>query len=194
MPQNTSRGYPYPLYTDTPKDFPQAIEDLATAIDADVAALEAFVAGARDRPSMQASSNIAQNIPNNTVTAVSWAGGAAAYDNTLIFNPLVGMTLTERGVYLLSASVTLNQVSSGSPFTATLTMNSTAGFIANPASISARADPDNPTWLNVSTLHYVTGLVTDNVSVSVWHNQGATRVAGYRTLTATKISNTLGGS
>ena len=45
MPQNTSRGYPYPLYADTPKDFPASIQALATAIDTDVAALEAFIAG-----------------------------------------------------------------------------------------------------------------------------------------------------
>lgn len=194
MPQNTSRGYPYPLYTDAPKDFPAAIQALATAIDTDVADLENFVSGARDRPSMMITQSATQNIPNNTVTALTWAASPVRYDNSGMFTPPAGMTLTERGVYLLSCFVTLNQVGSGSPFASMLTMNSSAGFINVPASITVRADPDNPTWLNVSALHYVTGLVADSVTVSLWHNQGAAQVTGLKTLTATKISNTLGGS
>lgn len=193
MPQNTSRGYPYPLYAD-PKNFPAQIQALAAAIDTDVAALQSFVAGARDRPSMMITQAATQNIPNNTVTPLTWAATPIRYDNTGMFTPPAGMTLTERGVYLLSCSVTLNQVSSGSPFASMLIMNSSAGFISNPASITVRADPDSPTWLNLSTMHYVTGLVADSITVSLWHNQGATRVTGLKTLTATKISNTLGGS
>lgn len=194
MPQNTSRGYPYPLYTDTPTDFPSAIEDLATAIDADVTSLDGFISGARNRPSLMITQAATQNIPNNTATALTWAASPIRYDNAGMFTPPAGMTLTQRGVYLLSCSVTLNQVGSGSPFASMLIMNSSAGFIPNPASITVRADPDNPTWLNLSTLHYVTGLVADLITVSLWHNQGATQVTGLKTLTATKISNTLGGS
>lgn len=194
MPQNTSRGYPYPLYTDAPKNFPQAIQDLATAIDTDMTALTAFISGARARPSMQITQNTAQNITNNTVTALTWAGATVNYDNAGLHTLPSGLTLTQRGVYLLSCSVTLNAVGSGSTFATSLAMGSSAGFIPLPVQNTTRADPDNATWLSVSTLHYVTGAVPDVITMSVWHNQGATRVAGYKTLTATKISNTLGGS
>lgn len=194
MPQNTSRGYPYPLYTDTPKNFPAAIQSLATAIDTDVAALQTFVAGARDRPSMMITQSATQSIPNNVTTALTWAASPVRYDNAGMFTPPAGMTLTQRGVYLLSCSVTLNQVGSGATFAVSLSMNSSAGFIPLPVQNTIRANPNNPTWINVSTLHYVTGAVSDVITMSLWHNQGAAQITGLKTLTATKISNTLGGS
>jgi hypothetical protein len=194
MPQNTSRGYPYPIYTDFPKNFPASIQALATAIDSDVTALQSFVAGARDRPCMMITQSTAQNIPNNTTTAITWAASPIRYDNTGIFTPPAGMTLTQRGIYLLSCSVTLNQVGSGGVFSVSLSMASSAGIIPLPVQNTIRADPDNPTWANVSVLHYVTGAVPDVITMSLWHNQGATQVTGLKTLTAAKISNTLGGS
>lgn len=194
MPQNTSRGYPYRLYTDAPKDFPQAIEDLATAIDADVAALEAFVAGARERPCMTITQSATQNIPNNVTTALTWSATPVRYDNTGMFTPPAGMTLTQRGVYLLSCSVTLNQVGAGTTFGVSLSMNSSAGFIPLPVQNTIRANPNNPTWIHATTLHYVTGAVPDVITMSLWHNQGATQVTGLKMMTAVKTSNTLGGS
>lgn len=194
MPQNTSRGYPYPLYTDIPKDFPASIQALATAIDSDVTALQSFVAGARDRPAMMITQSATQNIPNNAVTPLTWAASPVRYDNSGMFTPPTGATITQRGVYLLSCSVTVNAVGSGTTFGVMLALNSSAGFIPVPVQKTLRANPSHPTWINVTALHYVTGAVPDVITASLWHNQGATRVTALKTLTIVKTSNTLGGS
>lgn len=193
MPQNTpNRGYTYPLYTEPTMNFPGAIQELATDINNDMNAVQAAITGARNRPSAMIFNNLVQSIPNNTATNVSWVGSSTNYDNDTMATT-TGLTLTDRGVYMLSASVFMAAPGAGGVFGASITIASSAGFIPQPVRMSSRASATQPQWLSASALHYVTGLVADSITVQVWHNQGAALGIQYRTLMATKVSNTIGG-
>lgn len=197
MPQNTPlRGYPYPLYTEPTKDFPAEIQAFATDVDTDVADLNQFIDGAYDRPSVRISATVAQSIPTSVTTTVSWASGTANYDNGV--PPMAnltaggGLTLTQRGMYEISAYVNFVAPGSGTA-RMSLALNSTAGFITTPAIVSMRGNAIDDTWIAVTGLHYLTGAVTDNITLLVWHNQGAALGIGARSLVAVKTSNTIGG-
>jgi hypothetical protein len=197
MPDVTpNRGYPFPLYVEPTMDFPTASEDLAVAVDADMSVLEPFILNAYDRPSARIFSSVAQSIPNNAATAVSWLGGTTDYDNGAMSNLIAGggLNLTERGVYELSACITIVAPAAGGTFGLQLAFVSTGGFITTPAAVTVRAHPTQDTWLALSALHYHTGVGTDAVSLQIWHNQGAPRSSTFRQMTATKTSNTVGGS
>ena len=198
MPQNTpNRGYPYPVYADTPMDFPTAIQNLATDIDTDVSALETHILGAYDRPSARIFTSTAQAITTSVTTTVSWAAATTDYDNDTMatLTAAGGLTLRDRGVYHVSGMIQLVAAGSGSTnYGISLTLVSVAGFIANPARVSIRGHQTQDTSLAVSGLHYFTGVGTDLISMQVWHNQGATRNITFRQMTATKVSNTIGGS
>lgn len=197
MPANTpNRNYPYPLYTELTMDFPTASQSLATAVDSDLSVLEPFILNAYDRPSARIFSNVAQSIPNNAFTAVSWLGGTADYDNDGMANLIAGggLNITERGVYELSACITIVAPGAGATFGLQLEFTSTGGFITTPSAVTVRAHPTQDTWLAVSALHYYPGGGTDSIGLRIWHNQGAARSSTFRQMTATKTSNTIGGS
>lgn len=197
MPDVTpNRGYPFPLYVEPDMDFPTASEDLAVAVDSDMSVLEPFILNAYDRPSARVFSSVAQSIPNNAATAVSWLGGTTDYDNDAMSNLVAGggLNLTERGVYELSACITIVAPGSGSTFGLQLEFVSTGGFISTPSAVTVRAHPTQDTWLAVSALHYYPGGGTDAISLRIWHNQGAARSSTFRQMTATKTTNTVGGS
>lgn len=197
MPGATpNRGYPFPFYVEPTMDYPAASLALATAVDTDLSALESYIDGAYDRPSARIFSSVAQSIPTSTTTAVSWLGGTTDYDNDSMSNLIAGggLNLTDRGVYELSACITIVAPGSGAVFGLSLAIVSSAGFIPTPVTVSLRAHPTRDTWLAASALHYHTGVGTDSISLQIWHNQGAARSSTFRQLTATKLSNTTGGS
>ena len=102
MPQNTPRGYTYPLYTD-PRDFPAQIQDLATDIDTDVAAQLALQTNHLDEPSARVSANAALAIASNTDVTLTWA--TEEYDNAGLFvigSPTI-FTVNELGLYWIHA-------------------------------------------------------------------------------------------
>lgn len=198
MPQNTpNRGYTYPLYTEPTKDFPAEIQELATDIDTDVTLLQSFITGAFNRRAVRISSAAGQVIPTGVTTTVSWLGGGADYDNGT--PPMANLTATgglalyERGVYEISAYVGFVAPGSG---TARMSVEfaSSAGFISMPAMVSTRGDSRDNTWVALTALHYLTGTVTDNITLRVWHNQGANLTIGNRSMVAVKTSNTFGGT
>lgn len=100
MPQNTSRGYIYPLYGDA-NSFPAQIQDLATDIDADMDSLFDRVLAGNNQPacSVEATANLA--IANNTDVTVTYA--TELYDNAAMVNLGVStttITFPLSGVYV----------------------------------------------------------------------------------------------
>lgn len=105
MPQNTPRGYTYPLYGDA-ANFPAQIQDFATDVDTDVAALVASATTALNAPSCRVSASANQAIAANTATIVTWA--VEEYDNAAMGNLGVNndrISVTVSGIYLVTADI-----------------------------------------------------------------------------------------
>lgn len=192
MPQNTpNRGYPYPLYNEPTMDFPASIQALAVDIDADVGALDTYITDAYDQPSARiVGAGTLSPVAHNTVAIVPWTFGTVAYDNDAMATMTAtgGLTLTDPGVYQVSAYINLVAPGSGSTFYIRVAFTSSAGFIGTPASMSLRGHPTQDTWLSLSALHYVVA-GPDLIQTTIWHDQGTTlqMAAGGRQMTATRI-------
>jgi len=197
MPSATpNRGYPYPLYQAATKDFPAASSALATAVDSDVGALQSYIEGAYRRPSARIATAAGQSIPASTTTAITWVGGTTDYAYGITPNLVAGggLTLTQAGIYLISAYVTLTAPGSGLTFGMSLYLNSSKTAIPSVSRVSVRAHPTQDTWLSVSGLHYNDGVGNDNISLTVWQNSAGARTMGFKQMSATKLSTTVGGS
>lgn len=107
MPQDTSRGYTYPLYTDV-NDFPAQIQELAEDIDLDMQSLFDRVVAGNNQPACSVQSSlINQAVAVNTDVNATFV--TELYDNDNMVNLGVSnttITLTETGVYLATARVT----------------------------------------------------------------------------------------
>jgi hypothetical protein len=190
MPQNTpNRAYTYPTYTDA-MDFPAQIQELATDIDTDVTTLVSQVTGAKNRPSVRVSASVAQNITTATNTLLTFA--TENYDNDAMANLGVtptAITLNDSGIYLLTGRATFNAFGSGGTFYISAALLSSAGFIPTSSTTSLRGHATEPTWISISSLHYTTGAVPDNITLQVRQESGNTLACTFRNLCATKISN-----
>lgn len=189
MPQNTPRGYSYPLYTDA-HDFPAAIQDLAQDIDADVAAQLALQTNHLNQPSARVSASAAQAIATNTDVILTWA--TEEYDNAGLFvigSPTI-MTFSELGIYWIEAwadfSANADSTTSGcqlrivsSAFGTRAVHGPRRGIDATPDSISCQ--------VNVSTLHEITA-VGETIHIVGRHNLPTGSQVTNRAFTATKIS------
>lgn len=198
MPDTTvPRGYPYPVYTDTPKDFPQAIEDLALAIDADVTTVANRITAAYARPSVRMTTGTAQSIAGGVSTAATFTGGAVPYDNgtPAIANPAANrLELTEAGVYFVSARVLMVALGSGFNYGLRVSILSSAGLIPVPVTVTRAAHATQDTAVSLSGLHYKAAGGTDFITLNVQTNASAARTLSFRNLCASKISNIVGGS
>lgn len=101
MPENTSRGYTYPVYTDA-NSFPAQIQDLATDIDSDMQSLVNRIAVGYNFPacSVQAS-GVNQAIANNTDVTATY--DTELYDNAAMFTVGVSasnVNIVSTGLYL----------------------------------------------------------------------------------------------
>ena len=193
----TPRGYPYPTYTDTPMDFPQAIEDLTLAIDTDVTLVEGRITDAFDRPSVRMTTGTAQSIAGGVSTAATFGGGAVPYDNgtpPLANTAANRLELTEQGVYFLSARVLMIALGSGFNYGLRVSIFSSAGLIPVPVTVTRAAHSTQDTAVNLSGLHYKAAGGTDFITLNVQTNASAARTLSFRNLCATKISNIVGGS
>lgn len=101
MPQNTSRGYTYPLYTD-PADPAAQIEELARDIDTDMDALwDRLLAGYNQPACRVRAASINQSIAAFTDTTATFA--EELYDNAGMVDLGVSNTtinLVQTGLYL----------------------------------------------------------------------------------------------
>ncbi|MFJ9029825.1 hypothetical protein ACIRQP_15080 [Streptomyces sp. NPDC102274] len=186
MPQNTSRGYPYPLYTD-PQNLLGDIQALATAINDDVAVLDAARLAALDEPTVRVGSSTNQSIPGSTVTPLTWS--AASYDNTGMWSastPTV-ITFTVTGIYLLSTRLEV-AVSGTATEVGTYTQMVTTGtFGPTPVAQSLRMSQTGPTRPDLYAIYYVAA-VGETLGVSFFHDHTTAKTVGARNLTATRIS------
>lgn len=196
MPGSTvPRGYPYQKYTDFPMDFPAAIQALAQSIDADVTTVADRIPAARQRPSVRMTASATQAIAANTSTAVVFTGGAAIYDNTGMANPGANrLQITEPGIYWLTARVVVTALGSGAAYGLRVSILSSGGIVATPATVTRYAHPIQDAAVSVSGLHIKTGGGTDFITLNVQTNASSSRNLTFRNLCATKISNVMGGS
>ena len=196
MPDTTiPRGYPYPVYADTPMDFPYAIQDLAVAIDADVTTVEARMPAARNRPSVRMIASTGQVITGGVSTAATFTGGAAPYDNAAMANVAANrLEITQSGVYFLTARITMTAGGSGSPYGLRASILSSGGLISTPATVTRLAHETQDAAISLSALHYKAVGGTDFITLNVQTNAPSGRTLTFRNLCATKISNLPGGS
>lgn len=191
-----NRGYEYPLYQDPTMDFPAAIQTLAEDIDADVTALENFIEGAYQRPSIRINTAAGQAIPTGVATPVNWTGGGVdyAYDITGRFAASGGVTLNSSGVYLVSAYVTMTAPGSGGNFNMSLAITSSKTLTPVVARSSIRAHPTQDTWITVSGLTYNDAAGPNDLGMTVWQNSAGNRTIGFKQMSAVKVSNLTGGT
>ncbi|MHA4774771.1 hypothetical protein L1085_009735 [Streptomyces sp. MSC1_001] len=180
MPLNTPRGYTYPEYPDT-QNFPAVMQDLAQDIDTDVQARYNEIADSVEYPSVLIHKTVAQSIPSNTNTLLTF--GTEVYDNDNMANLGVSntqITIQTAGVYIVSGSVTLNGNGNATPAAAALI----AGI---PVGVSHNLDNDKSTCLSFTTLHSVTA-PPQAITLTVRHNSPAAVNAAVAQLSATRIS------
>lgn len=196
MPDTTiPRGYPYPVYTDTPMDFPDAIQDLALAIDADVTTVANRIPAALNRPCVRMISSVTQPITGGVSTAATFAGGAVIYDNDTMANLAANrLELTDQGIYFLTARITMTAGGSGSPYGLRASILSSGGIVATPVSVTRRAHETQDAAISLSCLHYKAVAGTDFITLNVQTTAPSTRNLTFRNLCAAKISNLIGGS
>lgn len=106
MPQNTSRGYTFPLYTD-PMDPAAQIQELATDIDTDMDALWDRVVAGYNQPACRVrAAGVNQSIPVNTDVTATY--DTELYDNAGMVNLGVSnsiINIVSTGLYIACGRV-----------------------------------------------------------------------------------------
>lgn len=186
MPGTTPRGYPFPDYLD-PQDFPDAIEDLALAVDLDVEMIDTAITEALDEPSVSLVSNVNMAIPGSTPTILTWL--TSTYDNDGMWNPGTPtiITFNTPGVYLLTTRLEV-AVSGTATEVGTYTEFVTSGaFGPTPTAQSLRmqiVSPTRPCLL----VPYLVPTAGETLSVRWTHDHTTNKTVGFRNLTACRIS------
>jgi hypothetical protein len=190
MPADTPLGITYPLYPD-PMDPAANIAEIATDTDTVVEQLETRIAGTATRP-VGRLGGIANQVlaPNVGVSPLLPTGEFSTPMEDPANNRL---QLTEQGIYLLTASVFYTGNGNATPYGVLLSLNSTAGFITTPVVESLPASQNRGTFINVSAMHYHTGVGTDSITAIVRHNSAANVTITFRNMTACKVGNQIGG-
>lgn len=186
MPANTPRGYTYPLYTD-PADFPSDMQDFATDVDADVAALAVRQTAALNRASARVSASANQAIAANTDTFATFA--TEEYDNAAMANLGVNndrLTFTEDGIYLVTAEV--NFASNGNATVNGRSMKFVGNLFGNLAHDSRRGAQSMDTEMTITAL-YRCVTVGDFIRVQVRQESGAALNISARSFSATKVAD-----
>lgn len=187
MPLFTSRGYPYPTYSD-PADFPGQIQDLAEAIDLDVEALYDRVAAGYNQPAcIVRSVGVNQAIAANTDVTATYA--EEVYDNANMFNIGVStttITFPQSGIYVATSRVTF--LSNGNATVngrqTTMTTTGTLGVVGRKTVLGSQ---------NVSTgVHQTVIFYTEAASTMTMimrQNSGASLNSSTRHLAVAKVSD-----
>lgn len=189
MPADTPLGITYPLYTD-PMDPAVNIAEIATDTDTLVQQLDDRLTATATRPVGRLTGITNQVlVPNTGVSPLFPVGEFSTPMEDPANNRL---QLTEQGIYVLTASVFFTGNGNATPYGVFLSLNSSAGFISTPVIQSLPAAQSRGTFITVSAMHYVTGLVTDSITAIVRHNSAANVTITVRCLTACKTGNQLG--
>lgn len=183
MPQNTPRGYTYPLYTDL-ADFPAQIQDFAQDVDADVQAQVNRISTAMAAPSARVIATANQNIAANTPTFMTFA--TEENDNAAMGNLGVNndrLTITVTGIYLVQASVVFASNGNAAVNGRQLAIEHLGVNIA----FDSRAGSQNiATEITVSIL--VSAAAASFFRAEVTHSSGAALNITTRSLTATRVA------
>lgn len=186
MPANTPRGYTYPTYGDL-ANFPAEMQDFATDVDTDVAALVARQTAALNRPSARVSASANQSIPQNVDTFLTWA--VEEYDNNAMANLGVNndrISFPQTGIYLVQ-----------SEFVFTANGNATVngrkamfapGLSSDKGHHSLRGSQTQDVEMSIIMLYQVS-TPGDFIRVSVRQESGAALNVSVRSFSATKVAD-----
>lgn len=189
MPQNTPRGYSYPLYTDA-HDFPAQMQDFATDVDTDVQNQVNTLADALAQPAARVTASAAQVVAANTDVTLTWA--LEVTDNANLFTlvaPTI-FTVNELGLYLISVSGEWSGNADSTTSACGFRIQSSAGGVRARHEIrrGINSVPDTmATEVHVNTLHEIT-VVGETISVIARHNLPVASQVTEREFTITKIS------
>lgn len=124
-------GLVYQTFTD-PADISAAVQALADSIDVDVQSLYDAQAIGAAKPAARMATSVAQSIPNNADTNVTWPAGSEDFDNdTMIDNTISTdrITLTSTGIYMVAARLTFVATGSGGGVRQMSFTHSTLGIV-----------------------------------------------------------------
>jgi hypothetical protein len=192
MPQNTPRGYSFPLYPDV-QNFPVQIQDLAQDIDADIQAIADLGPLALDRVTARAQDPGSVAIAPNTTTAVPFTIQAFDYGN--IYNPGTPtlMTFPESGIYQVSISVEFLANGNATVGGRALYLTSSGALTPVVARESRLGNQNRNTSLDLSSL-YMAVAAGETISAFVRHNSGANVSIADRWMSVTKLTATATGT
>lgn len=134
MTANT--GAPWSLVYQTlsdPADISQAVQDLADSADTAVQSLYDTQTIGQAPPACRMADTVAQSIPNNTNTDITWAAGSEDFDTDTMINngaTINRITLTSTGIYMVSLRCTFQSTASGAGVRQTSMTHSTLGVFA----------------------------------------------------------------
>lgn len=184
MPQDTSRGYTYPLYSDG-NNFPAQMQELATDIDTDMDALfDRLTSGYNMAAARVRSTGINQAVA--TATDVNATFTEEIYDNTGMVNlgtSNTTLTFTQTGLYIASARVSFAG-NGGAPGARQLRIV-TSGSLATVARKSIAGDLVQSTIVATACLFWAAS--GDTVVLTQRHDAGVTIQSTTRTLMVARM-------
>lgn len=187
MPGTTpNRGYTYPEYPDV-QDVRQAIEDLATDIDADMATINSAFSLALNAPTVSLSRSSSQAVAPLTPTLVTWTD--ELYDNNAYWEPGFpdDIVFQSTGIYWLTCSVGISLTSDATPREAIVEFISDGVTTPIPTSKSLTLDEQSATYFSLMVPHIVmTG--GEIVNVRVTHDAAASLNVFNARLNVSRIS------
>jgi len=189
MPGTTpNRGYTFPTLQD-PQDVRQAIEDLATDVDADMAAIHAGISLALNAPTVSVSRSSAQAVAPLTPTLVTWT--AELYDNNASWEPIAPeeIVFQDTGIYWLTCSVGVSLTSEAPLRDGIVEFVSSAGVAPIPTSKSLLLDEQSPTYFSLMVPHFVLA-AGETMSVRFTHDAVASLNVFNARLNVTRFAGT----
>lgn len=148
----------YQVFSD-PADISDAVQDLADSIDTAVDSLYDAQAIGAAKPAGRMATAVAQSIPNNAATNITWPAGSETFDNdSMIDNTITTdrITLTSTGIYLVALRTTFLATAAGGGVRQLTFTHSTLGVVARNSqlgTVSAGAAP----FIAVAVPCYVAG-------------------------------------
>jgi len=190
MPGTTpNRGYRYPEYPDA-QDVRQAVEDLATDVDADVATINGAFSLALNAPTVSLSRSSNQAVAPLTPTLVTWTD--ELYDNNAYWEPIAPeeIVFQDTGIYWLTCSVGIGFTSDATPREAILEFVSDGISAPIPTSKSLTLDQQSVTYFSLIVPHIVIA-GGETVTVRVTHDAAASLNIFNSRLNVSRISRLL---
>lgn len=188
MPENTSRGYTYPVYTDA-NSFPAQIQDMATDIDSDVQAVfNRIVNGYNFAACSVQASGVNQSVANNTDVTATY--DTELYDNAAMFDLGVStsiVNITATGLYLVIGRATFTNSAAGATGREIRLVNSGMPGTFARKSIDGNEGLPNTTTVALANLVHLTSGTT--VTMVQRQNTGVALNTTHRQLQVAKMGD-----